>query len=163
MDQPSRAQMKSEIDNNRPIILPVHGKYLSNPHFKNGGPEYHSVVISGYDDCAEQFIVQEPGTRYGLDFRYSYATIANARHDFLPNGQTKNGRQVAIFTRPRSKLAGPLIKAPDSPKVYLLQNGNKRHILNEQVFLRHGWQWHDIFPVPQTFIDGLQNGEEITY
>lgn len=161
IENPTLEQIKSEIDNKRPTIIPVHGKYLYNPYFKNGGPDYHSIVISGYDEENRQFIVQEPGTRHGLDFRYSYDTIINAMHDFLPNLRTKFGKPVAIFTRPRSKLTGTLIKAPSDAKVYLLNNGVKRHIANEKVFSRQGWRWNEIFPVPSTFIEGLQTGDQI--
>jgi hypothetical protein len=195
--------------------LPVHGKYLYNPHFSNGGPEYHNIVISGYDDEKNEFIAQEPGTRHGLDFRYSYGKIMNAIHDFLPNLNTKSGKKVAIFTSPNisssanidadndglskkeeiehktilwkddsdgdgykdgsevasgysptlagvKSLTGTLIKAPNDSKVYLLQNGVKRHILNEQIFLKYGWKWYDIFPVSTSFLESLQTGAQIT-
>lgn len=158
---PTLIDIKSEIDNNRPVILPVHGKYLYNPYFKNGGPDYHTIVISGYDDAKQEFIVQEPGTKYGLDFHYSYDTILSAMHDYLPDLQTKFGKPVAIFTRPGSKLTGVLIKAPDDAKVYLLNNGIKRHIANEDVFLSYGWKWHEIFPVSGDFIKSLQTGKQI--
>lgn len=98
VENPTLEEIKNEIDNDHPIIIPVYGKILKNPHFKNGGPIYHMLVISGYDDDRQEFITQEPGTRYGLDFRYSYDTIMSAIHDFLPNGQTKIGPQKAIFT-----------------------------------------------------------------
>lgn len=97
-ENPTLEQIKTEIDNGRPIIMPMHGKYLYNPYFRNGGPDYHSIVISGYDDDKKEFITQEPGTRRGLDFRYSYGTIMNAMHDFVPGLQTKFGDKVAIFT-----------------------------------------------------------------
>jgi hypothetical protein len=99
-DNPTVEEIKNEIDNNHPVIIPAHGKYLLNPNFKNGGPEYHSLVISGYDDTTQEFITEEPGTRKGLDFRYSYDIIMNAAHDYLPDGQTKNGAKIAIFTKP---------------------------------------------------------------
>ncbi|MDP2683999.1 MAG: C39 family peptidase [bacterium] len=213
---PTLEQIKAEIDANRPVIMPVHGKYLYNPYFKNGGPDYHSIVISGYDEEKQEFIVQEPGTRYGLDFRYSYDTIVNAMHDFLPDQKTRFGEKVAIFTSPIIKnsansdgdedglskadeikyssilydpdtdkdgyndgyevsnaylpttsepiqiLIGTLIKSANSPMIYLIQNGIKRHIANEEVFLRHGWEWYDIFPVSQSFIDNLTTGTQIT-
>lgn len=93
--------VKEEIDNGRPVILPAYGRALKNPHFKQGGPDYHMFVISGYDDEKKEFIVQEPGTRYGLDFRYKYDTVMNAMHDFTGKyGQTKTGAKVAIFTIP---------------------------------------------------------------
>ncbi|OGH58862.1 MAG: hypothetical protein A2725_03890 [Candidatus Magasanikbacteria bacterium RIFCSPHIGHO2_01_FULL_33_34] len=212
---PTLEELKYEIDNDRPIILPVHGRYLYNPFFKNGGPDYHTLVISGYDDSTKEFITQEPGTRYGLDFRYSYDTIMNAIHDFLPDQKTMNGDKLTIFTNPSisnsahidadadgltkieeiqqktlpwSKdsdndgyedgkeismgyspiakttekiLLGTLIKSPESPMVYLFHNGIRRHILNETVFINHGWKWFDIFTVPSSFVENLQLGEEI--
>ena len=211
---PSLEQIKKEIDNNRPVILTAHGKYLYNPHFANGGPDYHTFVISGYDDETQKFIVQEPGTRYGKNYQYTYNTILNAMHDFLPAYKTKNGRQVAIFTQKDLNTSqdadgdqddlikadelkygtitwlydsdgdgykdgvevisgyspttaeinlknGSLIKSINDPKVYLLENKNKRHILNEQVFLKHGWQWNQIKIVSEKFLESLAIGKLI--
>jgi len=211
---PSLEQLKTEIDNNRPVILPAHGKYLYNPHFANGGPDYHTIVLSGYDDEKQEFITQEPGTRYGQDFRYKYTTIMNAMHDFLPGRKTKNSPKIAIFTQKglsTSKDAdgdvdglkkvdelkhgtitwlsdsdgdgfsdgeevrtgflptvaemrlsdGSLIKSPDNPKVYLLKNNNKHHILNEQTFLSHGWWWNQIKIVSNKFLGSLEERDMI--
>lgn len=158
---PALEQLKNEIDNGRPIIVPVHGKYLRNPYFRNGGPDYHSIVISGYDDEKNEFIVEEPGTRRGLDFRYSYDTIMNAMHDFLPGLQTKFGEKIAIFTNEKKKPIGALIKAVNDSKVYLLENGLKRHIINETIFLQNGWMWIQILPVTKEFLDNLREGKQI--
>lgn len=100
ISNPTLEQIKNEIDNSRPVIIPVYGKDLKNPHFKNGGPVYHVLVISGYNEDKKEFITQEPGTRFGLDFHYKYDTILNAIHDFLPGFKTKNGEKIAIFTSP---------------------------------------------------------------
>lgn len=213
---PTLEEIKTEIENGRPVIMPIHGKYLYNPYFKNGGPDYHSIVISGYDDEKNEFIVQEPGTRKGLDFRYSYDIIMNAMHDFMPKMQTKFGDKIAIFTSNaidesantdadgdglnkaeeiqnntlldktdsdddgyvdglevktgypptskiiKKKLLGTLIKAINDSKVYLLENGMKRHIINEAVFLQNGWMWVQILPVTKEFLDNLPAGSDIT-
>ena len=95
---PTLEDIKTELNAGRPVIIPVHGRALRNPYFRNGGPDYHTVVIAGYDDGKTQFIVQEPGTRHGQDFRYSYDTLLAATHDFLPLGRTRFGERVAIFT-----------------------------------------------------------------
>lgn len=212
---PTLEQIKAEIDNGRPIIMPIHGKYLYNPYFRNGGPDYHSIVISGYDDDKQEFITQEPGTRRGLDFRYSYGIIMNAMHDFMPGLQTKFGEKIAIFTNnsidksadtdadkdglskieeiqqktflnkadsdgdgyidsieiksgypptskiKRKKLIGTLIKAVNDSKVFLIESGLKRHIINETVFLQNGWMWLQILPVTPDFLNNLQTGEQI--
>lgn len=100
---PTIEMLKEEIDNGRPIIVPAYGRALKNPHFKQGGPDYHMFVISGYNDEKKEFIVQEPGTRYGLDFRYKYDTVMNAMHDFHGLNKTKTGPKAAIFTTPQEK------------------------------------------------------------
>ena len=97
---PDIEKIKTEIDAGRPVIIPVHGKFLNNPHFQNGGPEYHTVIISGYDDEKQEFITQEPGTKFGLDFHYKYDILMRALHDYLPGYQTVQGAKTAIFTSP---------------------------------------------------------------
>lgn len=101
VENPTLEETKAELDSGRPVIVPVYGKALKNIYFRNGGPDYHMLVLSGYDDVKKQFITKEPGlTTLGLDFRYKYATIMNAMHDFTgKKGQTKNSKQVAIFTQ----------------------------------------------------------------
>lgn len=99
VEDPTEAELKAEIDAGRPVILPLHGPILQNPYFRRHA-DYHVIVLSGYDDETKEFITQEPGTRHGLDFRYSYATILTALHDFVPDGKTRTGRRVAVFTEP---------------------------------------------------------------
>lgn len=98
---PTIEMLEKEIDAERPVIVPIWGKALKNPYFKNGGPDYHTVVIKGYDRETREFITHEPGNGAGLDYRYSYATLMDAMHDFLPGNNTKNGQKVAVFTKPQ--------------------------------------------------------------
>ncbi len=105
---PTVEQMKEQIQKKHPIILPAYGKYLKNPYFLNGGPDYHVLVISGYDDINQEFITQEPGTQYGRNLRYSYETIIDAMHDFVAGNKTKTGAKVAIFTSPEIKNSASL-------------------------------------------------------
>lgn len=98
VEEPTLEQIKEELNNGRPVIIPVYGKALKNTNFKNGGPTYHMIVLSGYDDKKQQFFTQEPGTRLGKNFPYSYATILNAIHDYLPENQTPSGAKRVLFT-----------------------------------------------------------------
>lgn len=98
VSQPSLEQLKAEIDAGRPVIVPTYAPYLRNPFF-TGSFEYHTVVLSGYDDERREFITQEPGTRHGENLRYSYGTILSAMHDFRA-GDTRHAPQVAVFTSP---------------------------------------------------------------
>jgi hypothetical protein len=52
------------------ILAPTNGQALKNPHFTAPGPERHLLVITGYDADTDEFITNDPGTRYGYNFRY---------------------------------------------------------------------------------------------
>ena len=213
-NKPSLADLKNELDHDRPVIIPVYGRALHNPHFQDSGPDYHTIVLTGYDNSSEEFITNDPGTRHGLDFCYSFATIMDAMHDFTWRGNTKNGDPVAIFTQKNLETSanldtdkdgltkqleldhgtifwlqdsdgdgysddeevqagflptlaeymlssGSLIKAPDNPKVYLLDKHTKQHITSEAVFINHGWQWANIKLVSTAFVNMLASGENI--
>jgi hypothetical protein len=211
---PTLESLKLEVDAGRPIIIPTYGKALGNPYFRNGGPEYHTVVVSGYDDVKQEFITQEPGTRHGVDFRYKYATIMNAMHDYVPSVGAKNGPRVAIFTKrtidtssgldgdrdglnkrqemlygsvlwladsdgdgyndgqevtngyspvrkPYQRRNGDLIKSSESPAVYIIENGLRRHIASEFVFIRGGYNWKHITTISQRDLSSIQEGAQI--
>lgn len=83
LENPTITDIKREIDANQPVIIPVLANTLQNPHFRGTFP-YHMLVISGYDDNTKEFITQEPGTRYGKNYRYTYDTIDAAIRDFDP-------------------------------------------------------------------------------
>lgn len=73
-------QIKYELSQGHPIIIPVAGRELHNPNFTGLGPVYHMLVIKGYDE--KNFITNDPGTRKGNGYTYSYDTIINAIHDW---------------------------------------------------------------------------------
>ncbi len=87
--------IKKELAQGNPVIIPAAGQLLKNPYFTPPGPEYHILVIKGYDDDKSEFITNDPGTKHGADFRYSYQTLENAIHDFN-DGDVLNGRKVMI-------------------------------------------------------------------
>lgn len=214
VENPTLEMIKIEIDVQHPVIVPVYGKALKNPFFKNGGPDYHMVVISGYDDEKNEFIVQEPGVGVGKNYRYTYTTLTEANHDFLPKNNTKNGNKVVIFTTPdisvsretdgdndgllkkdeiifntdlmntdtdndkftdgvevinnysptinEQRLANnTLLKSANAPEIYLLQNKQKKHILNENVFIKHKWDFKKIIIVSDKFLNNLKVGATI--
>lgn len=62
------------------IIVPINGRLLGNPYFRQPGPIYHMIVIRGYTKT--ELITNDPGTRNGENYRYSFATIKNAAADW---------------------------------------------------------------------------------
>lgn len=87
-------QIKKSIVNGNPVLVVADGKVLPNPHFRNGGPVYHVLIIKGYDE--DEFITNDPGTQFGENFKYKYDDLLNAIHDWN-DGDVKNGRRVVLM------------------------------------------------------------------
>ena len=67
------------------VIVPSNGQKLDNPYFTAPGPERHMLVITGYDQKNSEFTTNDPGTRRGEDYRYSYETLMTSVRDY-PTG-----------------------------------------------------------------------------
>lgn len=90
---PSIDQIKKYIANGQPVYVVADGKTLPNPHFQNGGPPYHALVIRGY--TKDSFITNDPGTQFGQNYKYKYNDLMNAIHDWN-NGDVVNGASVVM-------------------------------------------------------------------
>jgi|GEM_PF-3128375 len=55
---------------------------------------------------------------------------------------------------------GNLVKLPNDPAVYLIENGTKRHIINGETFIAQGFSWSDIKDVSN--LDAYPTGQTIT-
>ncbi|HRH32608.1 MAG TPA: C39 family peptidase [bacterium] len=98
---PELNAIKEEIAQNHPVIVPVDARLLVGSQYDGGPVEYHVLVISGYDDKSEEFIVQDPGTKNGKNDRYGYENFYKAINDFLPSA-TPSGRKAVLFTKPNN-------------------------------------------------------------
>lgn len=87
-------RIKQAIAQGDPVIVPTAGQQLGNPNFTSPGPVYHMLVITGYTET--HFITNDPGTRNGANYKYTYNTLLNAIHDWN-NGDVANGQQVMII------------------------------------------------------------------
>jgi uncharacterized protein YvpB len=87
--------IKKELGLGHPIIVGAAGKVLPNPNFKNGGPNYHMLVIVGYDQ--NDFITNDPGTRKGESFRYTFDGLFNAIHDWNAKNILNGGKNYLVF------------------------------------------------------------------
>ena len=94
VENPTVEQIKQEIAEGRPVIVPAAGQQLGNPNFTGDGPLYHMLVIKGY--TADSFITNDPGTRNGENFVYEIDVIMDAIGDWN-NGNPANGEKVVIF------------------------------------------------------------------
>lgn len=92
IDDPTVEQIQEAVASGKPVIIPAAGRLLGNPHFTAPGPLYHMLVIKGYTKNG-YFIANDPGTRFGADYLYSYETIMNAIHDWRDDQQIELGEK----------------------------------------------------------------------
>ena len=76
----SEDDIKKELGQNRLVLLPANGRLLGNPNFRSPGPPYHMIVLRGFNQS--QFITNDPGTRKGLNYPYSFDTLYKANGGF---------------------------------------------------------------------------------
>ena len=94
----AKQDIKKELARGNPVIVPMAGRELGNPNFKQPGPLYHNLVVKGY--VGNVIITNDPGTRKGEGFEYHIDTIFDAIHDFP--GAKENilqGRKAMIVIR----------------------------------------------------------------
>ncbi len=89
--------IKKEIAAGHPVIVPAAGKILPNPNFRNGGPLYHMLVVKGYDK--DGWVTNDPGTRKGEHFRYTYDGLYNAIHDWNESDIMAGGKNILVFDK----------------------------------------------------------------
>ncbi len=92
----SPEDMKRVLANGYPIIVPAYGKELGNPNFRNGGPNYHMLVVKGYTKNGS-WITNDPGTRRGGDYVYSNDVLMNAIHSFDASDMRKGAREFIVL------------------------------------------------------------------
>lgn len=97
VDDPTVEQIKTEIAEGRPVIVPAAGRKLGNPYFSGDGPLYHMIVIKGYTET--QFIVNDPGTKRGQDYVYDIDVVMEAMGDWN-DGDPANGAKRVILLAP---------------------------------------------------------------
>jgi len=81
VENPTVDQIKTYLNKGEPVLVPAYGRALKNPYFVAPGPVYHMLVIRGYTKD-NKFITNDPGTKHGQGYVYSFDTIMNAMHDW---------------------------------------------------------------------------------
>lgn len=78
--------LKELLTDGNLVIAPTQGQRLGNPNYSGAGPERHALLILGFDDDKKEFIVHDPGTRKGENYRYDYDVLLNALLSY-PTGE----------------------------------------------------------------------------
>jgi Peptidase_C39 like family len=91
--------LRQEIAKGNPVIIPAAGQMLGNPYFSGDGPPYHMLVVTGY--TGDTFIVNDPGTKRGEDYKYSADVLIDAIHDWTGSKDTiTSGAKTAVVIEP---------------------------------------------------------------
>lgn len=98
-DVHSPEDLKRELRGRRIVIVPVAGRPLQNPYFVPPGPRYHMVVVRGFDDEKDMFIVNDPGTRRGNGFSYPQERLFDAIHDLVPGDILGGNKKMIVVGR----------------------------------------------------------------
>lgn len=72
----SESDIKHALANDELVIAMLAGRKLDNPYYRAPGPEYHVIIFRGY--TSTHLISNDPGTRRGAGYKYTFATIDNA-------------------------------------------------------------------------------------
>ena len=89
--------IKQALADGKLVILPASGKLLENPNFRQPGPIYHMLVITGYN--GSEFVTNDPGTRKGLNYKYNYSTLEDAAGSWVHSAydvDTTNKRIILV-------------------------------------------------------------------
>jgi len=88
-------ELRQAVAAGQPLILGMAGKQLPNPYFSSGGPNYHMLVVKGYD--ATGFLTNEPGTWHGDGFHYDYGVFFTAVHDWNAQNILLGAKEYLVF------------------------------------------------------------------
>jgi len=81
--------IKKELSKGNLVLVPAAGRILENPYYRQPGPYYHMLVVIGYNE--KEIIANDPGTKRGKNFKYSYENFFKAIHDWPgPLGSAKD-------------------------------------------------------------------------
>lgn len=90
--QPTLEDIKKELSKGNLVIVPTAGRLLKNPYYRQPGPIYHMLVVRGYDE--KWIITNDPGTRRGENFKYTYQNFFDSIHDW-PYGSPDYGQKFS--------------------------------------------------------------------
>jgi hypothetical protein len=72
--------IKQALVEDKLVILTVNGRKIGNPNYKPPGPKYHMLVVRGFEGGT--VITNDPGTRRGQNYKYTFKTLLNAATDW---------------------------------------------------------------------------------
>lgn len=105
----SPGDIKTELIAGRPIIIPIVGRMVDNPFYRQPGPAYHMLVVKGMTKDGK-IITNDVGTKRGHNYVYDGNIFYDSIHDAPVGGEkmtetefekeVKKGKKVMIVVYP---------------------------------------------------------------
>lgn len=83
ISDPTIEDIENNINNWKPVIIPLYWKWLSNPYYNDWGPIYHNILIKWFTE--EDFISNEVWITRWDSFKYKKDVIMNNLYDYDPS------------------------------------------------------------------------------
>ncbi len=95
IENPTIDEIQAEVASGRPVIVPLSGRDIGNPNYRQPGPIYHMLVVKGYDE--KFFVTNDVGTRRGDSYVYKKEVIMNNIHDWDEADIHKGRKRVLVL------------------------------------------------------------------
>lgn len=100
LENPSFEDIQQSLAKGHLLVGLFAGKHLGNPFFRNGGPNYHAMVLKGYKSgdstTVQKIITEDVGTKRGEDYVYSWSVLQNAMHDYAEPIEVGAPRMIEV-------------------------------------------------------------------
>ncbi|OGL97209.1 hypothetical protein A2318_03630 [Candidatus Uhrbacteria bacterium RIFOXYB2_FULL_45_11] len=98
VENPDFESITKELDAYHPVIVPINGRLLANANYQSPAPEYHVIVLVGYDREKMEFYANDPGTKFGEQMAFGVQSLLSSNLDY-PNAKGYRAKNM-IFTSP---------------------------------------------------------------
>ena len=122
----------------------------------NKTPEGEPMAIFTSPNLVNSKNIDIDGDGLNKEQEIKYGTLLDSKDSDgdgrMDGAEVKNG--YSPTTAEEKLIEGILVKGDDNnPVIYLIENGQKRAISSEKVFLGHGWKWSDIKTINSIFLE----------
>ncbi len=97
--QANSSQLIEALDSGAIALLPINGQVFEPFHYTPPGPERHMVVVHGYEEATDSFLVHDPGTSVGNNLTVTRAVLERSWRDYA------SGDHVPIPDLPQAFIA----------------------------------------------------------
>jgi len=145
------------VEDNPELLSP--DKWYLNQSSLSDDSELYSTTVNNqpaiWNPNRSTVYIARDNKIYALSYKIGTEAKANFKSTFE---MIIKGFQ--FVTQPQGRPNGTLIKYPDEPGVYLVENGKKRPFKSGEVFTNLGFKWEDVIEIPIS--EEYPTGEIIT-